>query len=143
MRGNILCGHSLQIYALLITTTISAGAARIEHQQAPRKITFPVLAIADRIPVSSFSLNRDSLLVVLVDQQQWSQLAKIAFSYMGYEYPFSADLLDYSWLDTFVAVRDRSCDESWYSFSTKSQKGADGSLVTSNVLELHSSWCLA
>ncbi len=119
---------------LILCATNGAIAVNIKHQHKPEKITFRILAVEDPIPPSSFSLNRDSLLVVLIDRQKTQRLARLAFIYMGYEYPFPVDLLDYELLHTFAAVRDRSCDETWQSFSTKAQIGSAGTLVMSNVL---------
>jgi hypothetical protein len=124
----------ITIVVLGLTLGLHAEAAEIKHQHNPGRITFKILAVADRIPVSSFSLNRDSLLVMLTDETRPLELAKIKFTYMGYEYPFSPDLIDAELWHTFVTVRDRTCDETWQSFSTKSQKGSTGVMVTSNVL---------
>ena len=124
----------ITIVFLALTLALNAEAAEIKHQHNPERITFKILAVADRIPISSFSLNRDSLLVMLTDETRPLELAKIKFTYMGYEYPFSPDLIDAELWHTFVAVRDRACDETWRSFSTKSQKGSTGVMVTSGVL---------
>ncbi len=128
-----MCRSFIALLVVLIFVS-HASAARIRHQPDPERITFRVLAVADQIPISSFSPNRDSLLVMLTTETQPEELAKIKFSYMGYQYPFSPDLIKSGLWHTFVAMRDRSCDEAWLSFSTKSQTGSHGSPMTTNVL---------
>jgi hypothetical protein len=50
-----------------------------------------------------------------------------------------ASFLDYGSVHTFKAVRDESCDETWHSFSTKTQVGPHDTLVMSESVIFTSS----
>ncbi len=58
------------------------------------------------------------------------ETTKIVFRYLGHEDGLSNDFADFDLIHTFKALRDRSCDESWQSFSTKFVVGKDGNLLS-------------
>lgn len=51
---------------------------------------------------------------------------KILFRFLGYEDGLSNEFADFDLVHIFKAIRDRPCDETWQSFSTKFVVGKDG-----------------
>ena len=127
--------NNTRVTALLLACAVPALGASLNHKPRPEAVSFQVIAIADRIPVSSFSPNRDVLLVLMQHRKSLVIVpAKVVFRYMGYEYPFPADLVDYNLIHQFTAVRDPSCDETWRSMRTKVAFGThDQATVTESV----------
>ncbi len=113
---------------LLLLTSISASAFSLElktHKKS-QTITFRIAAATERVPRSSFSPNRATYLGYLVDGSKSYKSVKIVFRYLGYEDGLSSEFVDFDLIHTFKAMRDRSCDESWQSFSMKFAVDKDG-----------------
>lgn len=87
---------------------------------------FRIAAVTEHVPRSNFSPNRETYLAYLTSDNKSYKTVKIRFRYLGYEDGLSDEFADFGLVDTFKAVRDRSCDESWQSFSTKFVVGKDG-----------------
>ena len=119
------------VLLLIAFTALTASKAETLRNPKPRNINFRIVAIAEPVGRSSFSPNRDALLVSMIDETNRSVPAKVVFQYMGYEDPLPTGLLDYDLVHTFKAVRDPSCDETWHSFSTKTLVGPHDTLVIS------------
>lgn len=115
---------------LLLLLLISPGLSlELKTHKKTQTITFRIAAVAERVPRSSFSPNRETYLAYLASDDESSKTAKIVFQYLGYEDGLSSDFADFGLLHTFKAARDRSCDESWQSFSTKFVRGKDGNAM--------------
>jgi hypothetical protein len=119
------------VLLLIAVTALTASKAETFRSPKPRSISFRIVAIAEPVGRSSFSPNRDALLVSVIDEANRAVRAKVVFQYMGYEDPLPTGLLDYDLVHTFKAVRDPSCDETWHSFSTKTLIGPHDTLVIS------------
>lgn len=106
---------------LLLLTSISASAYSLELKthKKPQTITFRIAAATERVPRSSFSPNRETYLGYLASNNKAYKSVKIVFRFLGYEDGLSSEFVDFDLIHTFKAMRDRSCDESWQSFSTK------------------------
>jgi hypothetical protein len=119
--------------AFLLVAYISPLGHSAELRQysrhKPETISFRILAVGEPIARSSFSPSRDAMLVTLHSRETDSTAAKIVFRYMGYEDSFPEELIDYNWVHTFKALRDRSCDETWRSFSTTMKTGQHDTIV--------------
>jgi len=117
------------MFAVFIMNGSFSHAATDPYTHKPQIINFRIVAISQRLARSSFSPNRDALLVELIGKDGSVRSAKIVFRYMGYEYPVPESFLDYGLVHTFKVVRDESCDETWQSFSTKATAGPHGELT--------------
>lgn len=117
------------LFLVALSSLEAVAAHHIYRSHKAETVSFRIVAIADPIPRSGFSPNRDALLVTLKKKGDQSRPAKIVFRYMDYDDPFPAELIDYSVVHTFKAVRDRSCDETLHSFSTSTTVGKDGGFV--------------
>ena len=117
---------------LLLLLSISTPALSLElkaQHKKPQAVKFRIAAVADRVPRSSFSPNREAYLAYMTSDNNPYKTVKILFRYLGYEDGLSNEFADFGLVHTFKAVRDRSCDESWQSFSTKFVVGKDGNLL--------------
>lgn len=125
--------HKSIVFFLLFAVTAGAGADLRQHRK-PQKIKFRVAATADPIRTSSFSVNHEAFLVNVIGTSNSFEPTKIVFTYTGYGDPLPTELIDYDLVHTFKALRDRSCDEQWASFSMKTQPGPGGRLVFSQAI---------
>jgi hypothetical protein len=118
---------------MLLTVVVSAGSDLRQHRNY-ETVQVRISAVAEPIHKSSFSPNRDAFFVELIGKQGSTGPVKLLFKYLEYEDGFPEDLVDYDLVHKFKAVRDRSCDETWHSFSTKSVAGSDGRWATSDAV---------
>ena len=58
----------------------------------------------------------------------------IVFRYMGYEDGVPEEFVDYDLVHTFKGVRDRTCDETWHSLSTKMEVMPGDKVVISDAI---------
>jgi hypothetical protein len=97
------------------------------HKNA-ETISFRIAAVTEHIARSSFSPNRETYLVYLVNKTKPFTVAKVVFRYLEFEDGLSEEFADFRFVHRFKGKRDRSCDESWQSFSTKMVIERDGRL---------------
>jgi hypothetical protein len=114
------------VLLLLLSISASAFPLELKAHKKPQTITFRIAAVTERVPQSSFSPNRAIYLGYMTGDNKSSKTVKIVFRYLGYEDGLSSEFVDFGLVHTFKALRDRSCDESWQSFSTKVVVGKDG-----------------
>ena len=110
---------------LSISTPVFSLELKAQHKKA-QTVTFRIAAFTERVPRSSFSPNRETYLAYLTSDNKSYKTVKIVFRFLGYEDGLSSEFADFDLVHTFKAIRDRSCDESWQSFSTKFAVGKDG-----------------
>ena len=89
------------------------------HKTKPQTMKFRIAAVTERVPRSSFSRNSENYLIYVLNKKKPPSVAKLVFHYTGIEDGLSAEFADYGLVHKFRALRDRSCDETWQSFSTK------------------------
>lgn len=131
--------HNVKITCVLIAVvSVMASGAELGHHPKSETINFRIAAIAHPVRKSSFSPNREALLVSLTDKTNSSGLAKIVFRYIGYEDGVPEEFVDYDLVHTFKGLRDRSCDETWHSFSTKMEVMPGDKVVISEAVRFAS-----
>ena len=120
------------IILVLTVSALSASCLEMKTHKKATRISFRIAAVTDHVPPSSFSPNRETYLAYLVLKGAPPTAVKVVFRYLNYEDGLSQDFADFGVVHTFMASRDRSCDESWQSFSTAVVMG-HGSLSASVV----------
>lgn len=114
---------------LLLSFSAPALCLELKTHTKPQTIRFRIAAVTERVPQSSFSPNRETYLAYLTSDNNSYKTVKLLFRYSGYEDGLSSEFADFGLVHTFKAIRDRSCDETWQSFSTKIVFGKDGDAV--------------
>lgn len=123
----------LVIFVLTVSSLSAPCLEMMKAQKKPERIRFRIAAVTNHVPRSSFSPNRETYLAYLVPKAAPPTAAKIVFRYLSYEDGLSQDFADFGVVHTFKASRDRSCDESWQSFSTAVVTEHDSALSASVV----------
>jgi hypothetical protein len=117
--------------AVMALLSISVSVFCIEpttRRVKPQTVGFRIAAVTEHVARSGFSPNRETYLAYFVSKGQPDVTAKVVFRYLGYEDGLSEGFADFGLVHTFKAVRNRFCDESWQSFSTKFVVGRDSTL---------------
>lgn len=113
--------RQLTLATLLLIAVSSACALEttLHKKRRPETLNFRIAAVAERTPRSSFAVNAERYLAYVVWKNGQTTAAKVVFRYSGLEEGLSDEFVDYDLVHSFKAIRDRSCDETWGSFSTK------------------------
>jgi hypothetical protein len=102
---------------VLAQCSLSTSGLEMKTQKNAETISFRIAAVTEHIAKSSFSPNRETYLVYLVNKTKPSTVAKVVFRYLDFEDGLSEEFADFGLVHTFKAKRDRFCDEAWQSFS--------------------------
>lgn len=122
------------IVMMLLGSSLLATAVETFHPPKAQKMRFRIIAAADPVAKSGFSPNREIYVAELISSQNAPRYVKLVIRYLGYEDGFQATLLDSSFVHMFLAIQDRSCNESWGSLATKTVINKDRSFSEVNVL---------
>jgi hypothetical protein len=106
---SIVCGAEL---LLLVLSGTPAADGQL-HWRAPKKepIEVRLIALAVAYPRSSFFPNDEVFVAEQELTKEESRFIKLVYDFLPYQPPLSSSM-DYSFVYTFHAVRDTSCDES-------------------------------
>ena len=128
--------RAIGLLLVLISAVLCAAVEPLPgtHSSKPKKLSFRIVGITEKIPKSGFSSNRDVFVATVVDKKGKTNWAKIVYRYLGYEDSFPDRLLSPDLLHEFLAVREPSCDESLASLGTKTITATDGRLSSVNIL---------
>ena len=119
---------------LAATCCLPVSGVSVRHTAKPRKLSFRIVAEAEKLPRSGFSMNRDVYVAEIVDKHGAVRSAKVVYRYLGYEDDLPDEMLSYDQVHTFVARRDPSCDEAFQPLSTKLVPMPDGRLSAVGIL---------
>ncbi len=128
--------RAISVLLLLLSVSSSAQALELQKHKKPqtmKTMKFKIAAVTEQVPRSGYSPNRQTYLAYMIGADKSNKSVKLVFRYLGYEDGLSADFADFSFVHAFKAMRDRSCDESWQSFSTKFVVGQGGKLTTLTI----------
>lgn len=113
---------------LLVSVSTSAFGLELQKKKNPQTVKFRIAAVTEGVRKSGVSPNRETYLAYLIDSDKSYKSVKLVFRHLGYEDGLSADFADFALVHTFKALRERSCDETYESFSTKLVVGPAGKL---------------
>ncbi len=121
------------LFAVAVLAAALPGGATSGIKQKPEHRVMHVRVVA-RVPVerlSTIGLNYESYVFEVSDQDDKlpSEWIKVSYRFHQRESRMPTALWDYSLLHKFRLTRDRSCDETWQTISTRYEFDQKGNFV--------------